>query len=158
MLAKVGFSTSDWFVSRDIREVTRANVSHVFFLLEGTELGDLVLEAAWCGWRLSTKAALTRGSTRVISTITPKQDVTKAVLQSLAWLDEKYNYEGIVGMLVVSIGRWLGKKWRNPLRNSNSLFCSEAVAYVLKLAEYPGADALDPQSVSPEDILEFLQQ
>lgn len=156
MNVKIGFSTSDWWVSRIIRFFTRAAVSHTFLLLEGTSLGDLVLEAEWCGWKLSTRQALTRGTTRIVATVAPAMDLAPAVLTALGWLDESYNYTGLFGMAWVAVGRWLGKKWRNPLRNSRSMFCSEAVVYVLQSAKYPNADLLDPQSESPEDLLDFV--
>lgn len=157
MKVSIGFSTSDWWVSRAIRYVTRAEVSHTFFLLqENGPVGDLVLEAEWCGWKLSTPNALTRGTTRVVKYVVPAVDLTSAVSDSLLWLDEKYNYPGLLGMLWVCLGRILGKRWRNPLRNHNSMFCSEAAVYVLQGAGYPGAAALDPQSVDPQALLDFL--
>jgi hypothetical protein len=155
---RCGFSTSSWWVSRVIRFFTRATVSHAFLLIEGVPgMPPLVCEAEWCGWKLSTEAALTRGTTHIVKVVEPKISLTEAFLGSLAWLDEQYDYVGLLGMAWVSVGRWLGKKWRNPLRSSSSMFCSEAVVYVLQRAGYPGAGALDPQSISPEDLLQFLE-
>jgi hypothetical protein len=154
---QVGFSTSNWWVSRVIRWFTRAKVSHAFLMLrDAGTLGDLVLEAEWCGWKLSTPAALTRGSTRIVELVEPKIPLEDAVVKSLSWLDEKYNYEGLLGMMWVCVGRVMGKRWRNPLRSHNSLFCSEAVVYVLQAAGYPGAGELDAESVDPEGLREFM--
>lgn len=158
MNVKIGFSTSSWWVSRLIRWCTRAAVSHAFLLIDDVPgMPPLVCEAEWCGWKLSTRAALTKGGTRIVKLVEPKTPLTDAFIASLAWLDEKYDYTGLLGMAWVSFGRWFGKKWRNPLRSSRSLFCSEGVVYVLRDAGYPGADALDPQSVSPDDLLQFLK-
>jgi hypothetical protein len=158
MKIAVGFSTSEWWVSRVIRYFTKAACSHAFLLIEGTDLGDLVLEAEWCGWSLSTKEALTRGSTHIIDLIYPKVDLLPGTLTSLKWLHEKYNYEGLFGEAWVSICARFGKRVRNPLRNSKSMFCSEAIVYLLQHADYPGADALDPQSVSPADLRGFMRK
>lgn len=138
-----------------IRLFTRAKVSHTFLLLEGdATFGDVVIEAAWCGWRLSTRDAITRGTTRIVALLDPPVPLDGALRTALRWLDEPYNYTGLLGMAWVSVGRWLGKKWRNPLRNSRSMFCSEAVTYVLQAAGW-GSD-WDPQSTSPEDLYEAL--
>ena len=148
MRIRFGFSTSDWWVSRVIRFFTRAKVSHAFVLLEGTELGDLVLEAEWCGLKLSTRAALTRGSTRIVALVDPipgmAGPVEKATRAALSWLDVPYDYAGLFGMAWVAFGRWLGKKWKNPLRSARSMFCSDAVvALVLQPAGWPGAAELE---------------
>jgi hypothetical protein len=157
MRVSIGFSTSDWWVSRAIRWATRARVSHAFLLLEGVSpLGDLVLEAEWSGLRLSTLAKAAQGGTRVVETVVPAVDLAPAVLKALSWIGEEYNYTGLLGMFWVCLGRYFGKAWRNPLRNSRSMFCSEAVVYVLQEARYPGADALDPQSVDPQALADFL--
>lgn len=159
-MIQIGFSTSDWWVSRVIRWFTRSPVSHAFLLLTGEHahplFGDLVLEAEWCGWDLSTRAALTRGTTHIVELVTPIVPLDDAIRKAGEWLKEAYNYEGIAGEAIVNIGRRLGKRWRNPLRNSRSMFCSEAVTYVLQAANYPGAYTLDPQSTSPADLAEFL--
>jgi hypothetical protein len=152
----IGFTTSDWWVSRVIRWFTRSRVSHAALLLRGTDLGDLVLEASAAGFRLSTVEALTRGTTRLVAEVTPASPVDGVLPQVLRWLGEKYNYAGLFGESWVSLWRRFGKRARNPLRNSTSMFCSEACVYALQLAKYPGADGLDPQSTSPEDLLEFL--
>jgi hypothetical protein len=153
----VGFSTSSWWVSRLIRWATRASCSHAFILIEGTELGDLVLEAEWCGVKLSTKAALTRGTTYIVDVIHPKTDLTAATLVALTWLDERYNYEGLFGMFFVEMAARLKKRIRNPLRNSKSLFCSELVVWILETAKYPDAQTLDPQSVQPDALRGYMR-
>ena len=158
-MISVCLSTSDWWVSRVIRQFTRAKVSHAFLLLDGDHahplLGPMVLEAEWCGFKLSTLGILTRGSTRVVQKI-PILGLDAAVATAAKWLDERYNYAGLFGMAWVSVGRWLGKKWHNPIRNSHSMFCSEAIVFVLQAAKYPHAETLDPQSVSPQDLADFL--
>lgn len=161
MRIRFGWCTSSWWVSRVIRFFCRAKVSHAFLILESTELGDLILEAGWDGWRISTPANLTSGTTRIVATVDCPPDmvipVHAAVVASIKDLGERYDYEGLFGMAWVSVGRWLGKKWKNPLRSSKAMFCSDAVvAEILQPAKWPGADKLDPQSVSPEELAEFL--
>ncbi len=161
MIVQFGFTTSDWFVSRIIRWATRAKVSHAFVILRGTDLGDMVLEAGWDGWRLRPLVTWLTGSTRIVALLEAPADRAAAVAAAAQGatkdVGEPYDYGGLLGMACVAFGRWLGKKRRNPFRSSTSMFCSDAVvAEILQPAGWPGADKLDPQSVSPEDLLEFL--
>jgi hypothetical protein len=154
---RFGFSTSNWWVSRLIRWVTRSRVSHAFILIENEPiLGDIVLEAAAIGFRISTKTMLTSGTTTIFQLVDPVLPLESAVQTAVAWLGERYNYEGLFGEAWVALWRRFGRRVKNPLRNSRSMFCSEAVVYILQAAHYPEADALDPQSTSPEDLLVYL--
>jgi hypothetical protein len=159
-MIRVGFSTSSWWVSRVICWFTRAKTSHAFLLLDGEHahpiFGDLVLEAEWWGFALSTKATLLRGTTRIVALAEPKVPLDDAVRTAGSWLDERYDYGGLFGEAWVSFWRWFGKKVRNPVHDARSMFCSEAVVYVLQAAKYPGADQLDPGSTSPQDLAEFF--
>lgn len=71
-------------------------------------------------------------------------------------LGHRYDYLGLFGMAWVLLGRWLKRKWRNPWESSKALTCAEAVVYILQESDYPGARMLDPSSVTPQDILDFI--
>ena len=75
----IGFSTSQWWVSKLIKRFTAAEVSHAFLYLRGTELGDLVYEEGWDGWRVSTPEALTNGTTRIVELVPPPEAMRDAV-------------------------------------------------------------------------------
>lgn len=161
MKIRFGFCTSDWWVSRVIRYFTKANASHAFLILEGTDLGDLVLEAGWDGWRFNTLARVLSGSTRLVAVVdTPPEmeiPVFAAMMASRAQLGERYDYGGLLGMAVVSVGRWLGKKWRNPWHSAKAMFCSDAItAEILQPAKWPGADKLDAPTEDPQSLAVFL--
>jgi hypothetical protein len=154
---RIGFSTSTWWVSRWIRWATRSKVSHTFLLFDGGSiLGETVLEAAAVGWRVSTRKHLERGTTRILAVVDPGVDLGPAVQRALDELDEPYNFLGIVGMIWVAFGRWCGKKWSNPIRNTSSMFCSEGVSDVMQDGGVPLANGIDPQSESPEALVEFF--
>jgi hypothetical protein len=158
-----GFSSSQWWVSKIIMRATRAKVSHAFLLLKGTDLGDLVYEAGWDGWRASTPEALTSGTTRIVELVpvppSMRAAVTAAVVASRSSLGEGYDYEGLLGMAWVELAaKWLRKKVKNPFRSARTMFCSDAVvALILQPAKWPYSDLLDAQSISPEDLLEFVK-
>jgi hypothetical protein len=158
-----GFSSSQWWVSRLIKRFTRAEVSHAFLYLRATEFGDLVMEAGWDGWRMSTPEALCSGTTRIVELVPCPENmrapVLAAVVASRSALGERYDYEGLLGMAWVEIAKnWLRKKVKNPFRSARSMFCSDAVvSLILQPAKWPNAELLDAQSISPEDLREFVK-
>jgi hypothetical protein len=153
---RIGFSTSDAWYSGIIRRFTRSPVSHTFLLVEVAG-HSIVLEEGPDGFRARTIENFTRGN-RIVTLITPLHPVERGVEEAITWLGQRYDYFGVLGMAAVLVYRWFGKKRRNPLASSRSMFCSEANTRILQVSGYPGADKLDPESTSPADLLEFLTQ
>jgi hypothetical protein len=152
------FSTSRAWYSRVIRWATGAKVSHTFLLVYHAVLGvDMVLEASMLGFTMRPLESFLLAGNVIEEMVTPKVPVEGAVRDSLRWLDEFYDYGGLLGMAWVMLGRAFGRQWKNPLRNPRALFCSEAVTKVLQAAGHPGVAHLDPGSTSPEDLLEALR-
>lgn len=163
MKVAIGFSTSDWWVSRVIRWFTGAKVSHTFITFEdpASPLGTEVYEAAWCGFRMSTLGKLRSGSTRVVQFVPVELEPTSALAMCRAWLETPYDYLGLVGEAWVQFGRLFGQRWHNPSAGVHHMFCSEAATYLLQMSA--GASdlkvkvaGLDPRATSPADLLEVL--
>lgn len=154
---KIGFSTSGSWISNVIEFFTGGDCSHAFLLVEGDPVyGDMVLEAIGTGWSMRTKENFLSGTTRIVRLVDPPVPLGLAFRTSLGWLGERYAYVGVVGMIWVAVGRWLKRKWRNPLRSSRSMFCSEAIVYLLQSAGWPPAKGLDPESVDPYALEQLL--
>lgn len=152
-MTRVGFSTSNKLLSRFIRWVTGADVSHVWFLFE-RDGKDYVFQADMGGIQINDYMLATSKWT-IIKIIPLKVDI------ELPWdkLGEHYDYGGLIGNFFVYVGRWLKKKWSNPFASAHAMFCSELVAFTLEEKKYPGADQLgDISRVSPKDIEAFLEQ
>lgn len=156
-MIKVGFSTCKRNVlSRIIRWFTRSQASHAWLLVEGSFLGmDMVMEATEGGFRLTSYETFRKGHD-IVKIVEPSFPLDEGARKAAAWLGESYDYLGLVGSAVVILGRWLRRKWRNPLDAPRSMFCSEAVVFVLQADGYPGADKLDPSATSPQDLLDFF--
>ena len=153
--ARIGFSTSTAWYSDIIRRATRAKVSHTFLLL--TLWGrEVVLEEGVFGWSMRTRENFERSGNRIVEVVKPEVPIDVAVRQSLDWLGQRYDYAGLVGMAWVMFCRWLHKKVRNPLASHHAMFCSEANTRILQIAQYPGAERLNPSTTTPEDLLTFL--
>jgi hypothetical protein len=157
---RVGFSTGKKNVlSAVIRFFTGSKVSHAWLLLEDTYFGlPLVLEATTEGFRLIPYAKF-QAKTTVIEVVDldPTYPVDSGVKQAAQWLGDSYDFGGLLGSAFVLVGRWLKRKWKNPSASSKAMFCSEAVVRVLQASSYPGADQLDPEATTPQDLLDYLR-
>lgn len=155
-MIRIGFSTSTGLVSRAIRAFTRAKVSHCFLIVDDSFFGvTLVMEAQRNGFVLVPFKGYAE-SHQVIAVMEPLFPLDTGVKLSAEWLGTRYDYLGVVGMALVIAGRWLGRKVRNPLVSSHAVFCSEVLARVAIASEYPGSGALDPDDVSPAELLAFF--
>jgi hypothetical protein len=160
MTTRVGFSTSKSWVSRLIRWFSDSVVSHAWLLYFDIDFGrDMVLESTLEGVRIIPFDVFKRHNVvRDEWVFSPQAELASGLQRAGEQLGEQYDFRGLFGMLLVVIGRWLRKRWRNPLHNPNAMFCSEFVASVLKLSAYPGTDYWDPSSMTPDDLMEFFRR
>ena len=157
MRIEFGFSTGKHsLISWLIRRATGSKVSHAFLIYRDETLADdLMLEADRGGFQIDRLATFLRTNTLV--TRVPLDIPAAAIQAADRWIGEGYDYAGLVGEAIVKMARWCGKKISSPLHDPKALFCSEAMVRLLQVAQYPGADALVPYDVSPQDLLAFLQ-
>lgn len=169
MRVVIGFSTSDWWVSRAIRAFSRAPVSHTYICFDSDvgPFGHELFEAAWCGFRLSTRGKLTSGTTKIVREIPVPIEGMSALSTCRAWLETPYDYAGLLGEAWVMLGRWLGQRWQNPWANVHTLFCSEAATKLLQVSmPAVGVDStwlarirkLDARQVDPGELEGVLLQ
>jgi len=136
--------------------LTRSKASHagVAYYDETLE-HPMVMHATATGFNVVPLVYFLRHSD-VVAYYHPKDEATmlSALRQMSLKLGAFYDYTGVVGFLWVIILGWFRVKRRNPLRNTSKMFCSEMVARLLKLMPvgFPG----DPETTSPEDLLEWL--
>jgi hypothetical protein len=162
MRVSIGFSTSDFWVSRVIKFFTHAPCSHAYIVFddEGSGFGNEIYEAAWCGFRISTRGVLTRGTTKIVQEIPVDIDPAKALDLCRQWAETPYDYAGLLGEAWVQIGKLFGKRWDNPLANVHHMFCSEAATYLLQHCStgqlWLKMAKLDARKVDPYMLLEVL--
>lgn len=154
--ARIGFSTSQSWLSALIRFLTRSRVSHAFILYWDRDfMNHMILEATHDGFRLVTVERFLAHNT-VVELIDVGRTLNQGLSHVSAWVGSRYDAMGLVGMVWVVLGRWLRRRWHNPLGSSRSMFCSEAIVRALRADGFPGADSLDPEATSPADLLAFL--
>lgn len=147
------FSSSGTFLSRTIRTLTRSKVSHCCVCID-FQGERCVIEADWSGVVVTPLKKFKEESV-VECEFFPGVDLPGSAVESLG---VPYDYLGLLGFVVVLMGRMLGKKWKNPSSGPSRVFCSESVVRILADASFPGASSLDPDMMSPQDVLEFCQE
>jgi hypothetical protein len=157
---RIGFSTPKAFnpVSWVVKRATGSRASHAFFVYFDVDFEmEVVLEAHELGFRLIPRAHFERGN-RIVKLVSPRHAVDVG-LKKVAhrYLGSMYDYAGLFGMVVVLVGRWLSRKWKNPFRGSKSVYCSEAVILAMKASA--GYETLGLHSdSSPQDLLDYFEQ
>lgn len=157
-MIRIGFSTSNQWYSRLIRLVTRSRCSHTFLVVDLLGV-PMVLEEGAFGYLPSRRLADVPANELVGLYVpkAPQSALEDAVRGSLSEVGQMYGYLVLLGMAVVYAGRWLGKKWRNPLVAAHANICSERNTKVLQAACEPGVKDFDPAATSPEDLLELYE-
>ena len=150
----IGFSTTNNVISRVIRWFTRSTTSHAWLAFTSQDMGmDIVLEAHFT-FRAVPYAWFKKRNRIVAEYEIPVGQA--AIVKCASFLGENYDYTGIVGGIIVSVGRWFKHKWHNPWGNPKAQTCSEAVVRALQAAAYPGAEKLNAEDTSPQTLMEFL--
>jgi hypothetical protein len=152
-VVRIGFSTSDAWISKVIRWWTRAPVSHVFLIYHSNCLGqDMVLDVAFSGFRVLPLELFSRQNT-VLHIIEPEVDLTPGMRVVARWLGKPYDWRAFV-----AFNRWFKAFRANPSENPKSIICTEAVIHALRISGYPGAACLGPKTTTPAELLAFLTQ
>jgi len=154
----VGFNTTESWISRAIRWFTKSPRSHAY-LHFGLDDIDLIFQASAVGFSIAPLRD--RGFEYEEIDVTKKVDVPHALQLCQDWWGEPYDFRGLFGEAWVMLGRWLGRTWDNPLASPHTLYCSEAVLYLLQYAwigPSPKQLATDARSVDPGELLTLLQE
>jgi hypothetical protein len=147
----IGFSTTGGWLSRIIRKMTAAPVSHCFLVFHSEAFGkDMVLEASGRGFRMMSWRRFDRGNKLVAMyrLNLPEQKQREAFEQLGDRLGDAYDTLSLFGFL---LRKWFRLK-RTPFDSRDKLICSEVVALFL---EWAGVPFDDIGVVTPRDLLEL---
>jgi hypothetical protein len=148
------FSRTGHPLSRFIRWATGSFCSHVALLYTEPTMGiDVVLEANEDGFGMLSLEQWRQRNEEVYRIDVPA-DLGTGLRAVAVELGERYDVEGLVGMAVVMLGRWLRRRWRNPWQSRRAMFCSELVSRVLIAGGWPVE--VDPSATSPHDLYVLL--
>lgn len=143
------FSTSDRWISKAIRRVTKSRVSHVAFLTIADDQA-VILHADVGGVQFTPLARYLRENIVIDAferTTCTTRDEACSLARAMSKLGDSYDYAALVTRAVVRAFRWVGIKANNPLRSPRSVVCSEFVARTVS-----DFAAYSPEDVEPEDL------
>lgn len=156
----IGFSTPKRFnpVSWLVRKFTGSTASHAFFIYHDADFDmDMVMEAHELGFRL-TPFEHFKKKNQLVAVFVPVKSIDVGLIYvAKRYLGTMYDYGGLLGEIVVMLGRWLKRKWKNPLRGAKNVFCSEAVCIAMQ--QSPGYEDFkeDPDSVDPQTLMQYFE-
>lgn len=149
------FTTTNTPISRLIRWVMGSRASHTAIGLLWEDV-PVVVEATTGGVK-NTPRALWAKDHIVIAEYSFKPGVVVDLSEAITGLGRAYDYVGLLGYLVVLLGRRLGRKLKNPFAREAGLVCSEFVLCLDKEGSIPEWKGLDPEATTPEDLLQICE-
>lgn len=163
MTVRIGFSTPyRWNpLSWLIRRVTRAECSHCWFLYWDRDLDvEMVADAHETGFR-TIPYDVFRRQNRIVRVIRPAVDLQPGFKRLVPLWIGRANYD-VAGLLTAGLlailAKWLHRTFKNPLRSSRQVMCSEAIIRVMQDVQHPGIMDLDPESAAPQVVLDRCQR
>jgi hypothetical protein len=147
----IGFSTTGGLLSRIIRRITGAPVSHCFIAYRcATFADDMVLEASGHGFRIMAWRRFDKENKLVaLYRLRLAEPVQRAAISRMAErLGDAYDTVSLFGFV---IRKWLHLR-RTPFDSRDKLVCSEAVGLFL---QWSGVSIEDVGVVTPRDLLEL---
>lgn len=157
---RIGFSTPKTWnpLSAIIMWFTSSRASHAWFVYWDDDFEmDMVLDAHGTGLRLLPYESFEKHN-KIVKVIAPKFDIEPGLKEMGKLLGTMYDFAGLLGMVVVLLGRFFKRGWKNPFRSPSSVFCSECVARAMVLTPgYKDLD-IDPEAVDPEWLLRYFEK
>jgi len=150
----IGFSTTNLWISRLIRWFTKSKASHAWIAFESKELGTRIVLEAHYTFRAVPYAWFKRRNRIVAEIEIPNAEAM--VVKCAEFLGTDYDYTGLLGGIIVSLGQLFGRRWRNPWGNPRLPTCSESVVRAMQYDKFLSGEKLDPESTSPQQLMEFL--
>lgn len=152
----VGFSTTNKFMSRIIRWVTRGKSSHAWLRYwDETLQMYMVIQAEMHGYEtIPWNKWLTKNN--LISAFEHRRkDLTDGVRFVAKQLGSDYDFRSA---LWTGLKRWFGKKAKRGLHSPKKLMCSEAVIRALQHSEVVCVESVNPEVTSPAELYSILNE
>jgi len=150
----VGFSTTNFIVSRIIRRLTKSEVSHTFFAY--LAFGRLwVLEAGFLGICIVPLDKFAKKN-QIILLVPVKELNTEDLSSAMDRLGDAYDFGGLFGGIFPIIGHWLKRKWKNPWDNTKAMFCSELIVTTLQDAKFKGMEEFVAADTTPQELKDYF--
>jgi hypothetical protein len=156
-MIKIVLTASPMWISRLIRYLTGGRVSHCMLQYPSDLWGGEWVAEATVGGVQKRPAELRRHHVKY--EFLCKFDPKPALHTLRDEIGQPYDYPGIVAFAwVILLLRVFKKRVKWPWKNSKAQFCSELIWRFFIAAGIPGAADRDPETVTPEDVLIFMEE
>ena len=151
------FLTTDRILSRVIRVIGKSPASHVALGLHLHGV-PVLLQADIGGVQITPRAKFLRKHRVVSEWAFTSPGIENALAGGVREIGERYDYVGLLGYLIVVLGKLFHRRLRNPLAARKAVVCSEFVVGLDRegycVPEWKG---LDPEATMPADLLAICQ-
>lgn len=149
----IGFSTTNKWISRLIRWVTRGRVSHAWIAFYDHCLDTrLVMQAESWGYEVRPWARWQRENI-LVAEYRPQDQLDESLRWIATSLGVKYDW---TSALFAGLRRWLGRWIRGRFNSPKKLMCAEAVIRFLHHGGSTAIAGLDPETTTPARLLSIV--
>lgn len=149
------FSTSSGWLSTIIKWFTKSRTSHSMIGIEIHGIPALI-HATMGGVQITPRKKWFKDSI-LIAEYRILKDLEDGFKHAFSHLGDHYDYVGLLGYIPVMIGRWFGRKVKNPFASASAVVCSEFVLHLDHDHVIGTWKGLDPERTSPQDLLDICR-
>lgn len=133
MKVRIGFSTTNSFVSRLIRWFVSDKVSHVYIRFYDEFLGAwLILHADWPGVIIEDAELFDKHNIIIEEYEIDHPRLKDTLRKNLRFLRRKYDYWNTIGWAwAITFKRWAKKKWQSPAEDPKKIMCTDFIVRFL---------------------------
>lgn len=151
----IGFSTTNKWISRLIRWITKGKASHAWIGFYDPCLDvRLVMQAEAWGFEVRTWSRW-KSQNRLVAEFKPSLPMAKSLSWIARSLGVKYDWRSA---FFVGLRRWFGTWLKGRFNSPKKLMCSEAVIRLLQHAGVAEVSRFDPEVTSPQCLLEVVEK
>lgn len=152
----VGFSTTNKFMSRLIRWVTKGKCSHAWVRYwDATLERYMVMQAEITGYETIPWERWKKKNILVAAYEPTGKNLLNGVRFMSQYLGEAYDLKAAIW---VGLKRWISRKFRRPFNSPKKLMCSEAVTRALQHDDFKCVEGVDPEVISPTQLRHRVEQ
>jgi hypothetical protein len=150
----IGFSTTNKLISRFIRWITGAKVSHAWIGFNDDTLGQrMVMQAERWGYEIRPWARWLTQNTWMAEFELSQEPATASLQFIATFLGSDYDFKSAI---LLGLKRWFRRWFKSPTQSPTKIMCSEGVIRFLQYSQYEFAAKLDPESTSPGELLSVV--
>lgn len=152
-MVTIALFSSKMILSRIIQWVLKSPVSHsaIGFEKDGRQY---FLHAAWGGIQITPREKVLSNHT-LVAEFEVAANLDDELVLAEKRIGEPYDTVGLFGYILVLLAKNFGLGIHNPLASKSAAVCSEFIVELDVNKEIPEFQGLDPETVTPRDLLDI---